>query len=184
MNPHFWWYLARASGMVAWAVSGATCLWGILLVTRMLKPADRPAWLLDLHRWLGVLSIAAVAAHLGALVADSNPYVYFGWRELFVPQASAWRPVAITWGVIAFYILVVVQLTSLVMKKLPKRVWRSIHLTSYAMFVMATVHGFLAGADAKHLVFIVVASAGCGVLLFATVARVLQARAKRIPAST
>ena len=164
--------------------SGATCLWGILLVTRMLKPADRPAWLLDLHRWLGVLSIATVAAHLGALVADSNPYVYFGWRELFVPQASAWRPVAITWGVIAFYILVVVQLTSLVMKKLPKRVWRSIHLTSYAMFVMATVHGFLAGADAKHLVFIVVASAGCGVLLFATVARVLQARAKRIPAST
>ena len=39
-----------------------------------------------------------------------------------MPQASAWRPVAVTWGVIAFYILVVVQLTSLVMKKLPKRV--------------------------------------------------------------
>ena len=184
MNPNPWWNLTRASAIVAWVLMAVAILWGVLLATRVLKPNDRPAWLLDLHRWLGVLSIATVAAHLGALVADSNPYVYFGWRELFVPQASAWRPVAVTWGVIAFYILVVVQLTSLVMKKLPKRVWRSIHLTSYAMFVMATVHGFLAGADAKHLVFIVVASAGCGVLLFATVARVLQARAKRIPAST
>ena len=56
MNPQTWWYMTRASGMIAWLVLGATCLWGILLITRMLKPADRPAWLLDLHRWLGALA--------------------------------------------------------------------------------------------------------------------------------
>jgi len=43
MNEHAMWYLSRASGMVAWIVLGITCLWGILLITRMLKPADRPA---------------------------------------------------------------------------------------------------------------------------------------------
>ena len=57
MNPQTFWFVSRASGMVAWIVLGATCLWGILLVTRMLKPADRPAWLLDLHRWLGALAV-------------------------------------------------------------------------------------------------------------------------------
>ena len=48
MNEHSMWYLSRASGMVAWVVLGITCLWGILLVTRMLKPADRGLKLL--HR--------------------------------------------------------------------------------------------------------------------------------------
>ena len=29
--------------------------------------------------------------------------------------------------------------------------WHTVHLTSFPMFVMATVHGFTAGADNKNL---------------------------------
>ena len=176
MNDHTFWYLSRASGIVAWLVLAVTCLWGILLVTRMLKPADRPAWLLDLHRWLGVLSIVTTGAHMAALVGDN--YVYFGWRELFVPQASQWKPGAVTWGLIAFYVIVVVQLTSLMMKKLPKKLWRAVHLTSYAAFVMATVHGF-DGTDADNQVFVLAATAVLAIVAFSLLARVLQGRAKR-----
>ena len=93
MNPQTWWYMSRASGMVAWMVLGTTCLWGVLLTTRMLKPADRPAWLLDLHRWLAALAIVTTGMHLASLVADN--YTYFGWRELFVPQASTWKTGAV-----------------------------------------------------------------------------------------
>jgi len=182
MNEHTWWYLSRASGMVAWVLMGATCLWGILLVTRMLKPADRPAWLLDLHRHLATLSILTVAGHLAALVADNNPYVApFGWSALFIPQGSKWEPVAVTWGVISMYLLVLVQLTSLIMKKLPKKFWRAIHLTSYVSFGAATVHGFMAGSDSANVAFLVVGSAAIGIVVFALIARILQARAKRLP---
>lgn len=177
MNEHTFWYLSRASGMVAWLVLAASCLWGILLVTRMLKPADRPAWLLDLHRWLGGLSVATTAVHLGTLVGDN--YVHFGWRELFVPQASAWQPGPVTWGVLAFYVLVVVQLSSLMMKKLPKRLWRSVHLLSYVMFAMATVHGVQAGTDASNQVFVLTATAVLAIVTFSALARYLQARHKR-----
>lgn len=177
MNPQTWWYLSRASGMVAWIVLGATCLWGILLITRMLKPADRPAWLLDLHRWLGVLAIVTTGIHMATLVADS--YVYFGWRELFVPQASPWKTSAVTWGVLAFYIMVVVQLSSMIMKKLPRRLWHAIHLLSYALFAMATVHGIQAGTDSGNTAFLLVSSGATAIVLFAFIARVLQGNAKR-----
>ncbi|MET0879967.1 MAG: hypothetical protein ABWZ14_00350, partial [Acidimicrobiales bacterium] len=38
--------------------------------------------------------------------------------------------------------------SSLLMKQIPKRWWRRIHLTSYAVAVMTTVHLFTAGTDA------------------------------------
>lgn len=107
MNEQTWWYLSRASGMVAWVLLAASCLWGVLLVTRMMKPADRPAWLLDLHRWLGALAVVTTAMHLGALVADN--YVHFGWREILVPQASAWKRGPVTVGVVTMYLLAAVR---------------------------------------------------------------------------
>lgn len=178
MNEHSMWYLSRASGMIAWIVLGITCLWGILLITRMLKPADRPAWLLDLHRYLGVLSLVTVGAHMATLVGDN--WVYFGWRELFVPQASVWRTAAVTWGVLAFYLLMLIQLSSWVMKWLPRKLWHAIHLLSYVLFAMVTVHGFMAGSDSTNIVFFAVACGGIAILLFAFVARVLQSRAKKV----
>jgi predicted ferric reductase len=168
--------------MVAWIVTGAACLWGILLITRMLKPADRPAWLLDLHRWLGILSLVTVGVHMLTLVMDG--FTTFGWRELFVPGAcgiECWykNPGPITWGVLAFYILVVVQVTSYFMKRMPRRLWHGIHLLSYVMFVMATVHGVQAGTDRGNMAFILLAAGGSAIVIFAFVARVLQANHKR-----
>ena len=177
MNGQSWWYLSRASGMVAWVVLSMTCLWGILLITRMLKPADRPAWLLDLHRWLGALAVVTTGIHLAALVADS--YVYFGWKELFVPQASSWKTAAVTWGVVSFYLLLVVQLSSLMMKRLPRRLWHGVHLLSYVLFATATVHGVAAGTDSTNSSFFAVAVGSASILIFALIARVLQGRAKR-----
>jgi predicted ferric reductase len=181
VNPQTWWFVARASGMVAWIVLGATCLWGILLITRMLKPADRPAWLLDLHRWLGALAVVTTAVHILALVADN--FVYFGWKQILVPNASAWKTGPVTWGVFAFYLLIVIQGTSLFMKKLPRKLWHSIHLLSYLLFAIATVHGVSAGTDRSNTIFLIVASGFTAVVLFAAVARFLQARHKRLTAA-
>jgi predicted ferric reductase len=132
---------------------------------------------LDLHRYLGVLSLVTVAAHMATLVGDN--WTHFAWRELFVPQASPWRTAAVTWGVIAFYLLVVIQVTSWFMKWLPRKLWHGVHLLSYVLFIMVTVHGFMAGSDTTNLVFFAIACGVCAILLFAFAARVLQGRARR-----
>ena len=43
---------------------------------------------------------------------------------------------------------VAVEVTSLFMRRLPRRVWHSIHLLSLVALVLVTVHAFTAGADA------------------------------------
>lgn len=151
MNEHFWWYVARSTGLVAWVLATAAVLWGLFLSTRALGKRPPAPWLLDLHRYLGGLTIAFVGVHMAALVADN--YTHFDLAGLFVPMASEWQPGPVAWGIAAFYLLVAVQLSSLWMRRIPKKVWRAIHLSSYLVFLGGTVHGVAAGTDASHPAF-------------------------------
>ena len=173
MNNQFWWHLSRASGIVTWGFLIASALWGILLATRVLKPYDRPAWLLDLHSWLGTITIFGTALHLAALVGDS--YVHFGTADLFVPFATSWKPLAVAWGIIAMYLLIVVQVTSWTMKKIPKSLWRMLHMLSYGLFVTVSIHAFSAGTDRANHFFQAFGVAIITVMVGATAIRVLYA---------
>jgi len=146
VNEHIYWYLARSSGMVAWGLLTLATLWGVFLSTGILRERRRPAWLLSLHRWLGGLSVIFVGIHLAGLMLDS--YVEFAWVDLLIPGTSEWRPVAVAFGVVGLYLLIAVEGTSLLMKKLPKPLWKQIHMTSFALFWLVSVHGALAGTDA------------------------------------
>lgn len=186
LNPQFWWYLTRASGIVAWVLLTASTLWGILLSTRLLKPYDRPAWLLDLHRWLGSLAILIIGLHLAALVADS--YVHFGVADLFVPMATSWKPLAVAWGIIALYLLVAVQVSSLLMKRSPKKLWHGIHLMSYAIFISVSIHSLTAGTDKGTILFQALAVALITLVIAFTAIRLVYAGKPRtrqvLPAPT
>jgi len=174
LNSKLSWYAARASGLVAWSGVTLSILWGLALSTRLIRRKGVPAWLLDLHKFLGTLSLVFVAVHVFALWADT--FVYFGPRELFVPFASAWRPGAVAWGIAATYLLAAIQITSWLMKRLPRKVWHGVHLTSIAMFVFATVHGFTSGADNANLAVQWVALTGGLLVLLLVTFRVLAPR--------
>lgn len=186
LDPKLSWYAARASGLIAWAVVTASVVWGLTLSTRLIRRKGVPAWLLDLHKFLGTLSVVFVGVHLLALWADN--YVYYGPRELLVPMASEYRPGAVAWGIAATYLLVAIQLTSWAMRKLPRKLWHGVHLTTFPMLFAATVHGFAAGADNANLVVQWVALTATLLVFFLTLFRVLAPRkalsnaAKSLPA--
>lgn len=174
LPSQLWWWVARATGIVAWTFATSAVAWGLALSGRLVRKRRLPAWLLDLHRYLGTLTVAFLAVHVLALVADG--YVDFGPKEIFVPMGSAWRPGAVTWGVLAMYGLIVIQVTSWGMKLLPRRVWHGIHLSSYAVFVAATVHGALSGADRANPLVQALAVSGVTVVVVLTVLRVLGSK--------
>ena len=57
MSSQIWWFVSRSSGLVAWALLSLSVCWGLFLSTRAVARASSPAWLLDLHRFLGGLSV-------------------------------------------------------------------------------------------------------------------------------
>jgi DMSO/TMAO reductase YedYZ heme-binding membrane subunit len=162
---------------MSWAlVTGAVAL-GLWLSLRLSRKRPRPAWTLDLHRFLGALAVVFTGVHLVGLAADS--YVDFGVRELFVPFASTWEPTAVAWGVVALYLLVAIELTSLGMRRLPRKLWRGVHLTSYVLFALATLHMFTAGTDRERWPVQWLGLVGVAAVAFLTTARVLATRDRR-----
>ena len=172
MSGHLVWYLARAAGILAWLLATAAVIWGLLLSTKLLQRKPSPRWLLDLHRFLGGLAVVFVGFHIAALVADN--YVHFGVADILVPLASGWRRGAVALGVIAFWLLLAVEGTSLLMRHLPRRRWHQIHLASYAVFWATTFHALLAGTDSRGHVFHFVAYVSIAAVGVLSVLRALQ----------
>lgn len=139
------WYVARASGLVGWALMSASVLWGLALSTRALGARPRPAWLLDLHRFLGGLGVIFTGVHVLAILSDT--YIHFGLVDVLVPFATGWHPLGVAAGIVATYLVVAIELTSLARRRLSKRAWRAVHFSSFPLFALATGHLLLVGTD-------------------------------------
>jgi DMSO/TMAO reductase YedYZ heme-binding membrane subunit len=148
MNPQAWWFVARGAGLVAYGLLACTVVGGLLLSTHLLGRRPAPDWVLDWHRFVGGLALVFTAVHLLALLADD--YITFSVPDLLIPGVAPWRPGALAWGVVALYLLVSVQVTSLVRDRLPRTVWRRIHYLSVPVLLLAGIHTFTAGTDARN----------------------------------
>ncbi len=162
---HLFWYAARAGGIVAWALTAASVVWGLWLSGRVRPFGVRPAWILDLHRFLGGLATIFVGVHVLAILADT--YTNFGLSDVLVPFAAKWHPLAVAWGIVGLYVMLAVELTSLARKHLPHQLWRRVHVMALPLYVFATIHYLAAGTDATNpvsLVAIGVATASVAIL--------------------
>lgn len=142
------WFVVRGSGLAAYAMVGVATVWGLLLSTKALGRAVKAKGMSWFHESIGLASLVATGIHMGALVLDE--YVEFGPRELFVPGASTWRPLAVALGVMSFYGIALVALSFYVKPWIGQGAWRAIHYLSFGTFAAVTVHGIAAGTDSGN----------------------------------
>lgn len=144
------WYLARGAGITAFALLSVATAAGALTSR---KAAGVNARVLTQygHRAAALAGLAMLGLHIVTVLADS--YAHVGLAGAFVPFASGYRPVAVTFGVLGLYLLAAVAVTGLLRSRFTRseravRRWRGIHLLSYAAWVSAGWHFWTAGSDA------------------------------------
>jgi DMSO/TMAO reductase YedYZ heme-binding membrane subunit len=141
------WLVSRAAGVVALVLLTATVVLGTVS-TAPTRSVAWPRWARQaLHRDLALLSIAALAVHIGAVVLDN--YVDIRWYVPLVPFVSAYRPVWVGLGTIAFDLVLVVIASSLLRVRLGVRTWRAVHWLTYAAWPIAVLHYLTTGTDAS-----------------------------------
>lgn len=171
------WYLARAAGFVALLTASVTVALGALGSS---SRNDRRILAHLVHRSSAVLTLALLALHAVLLVADH--YVDVSTTGALVPFTAGYRGVALGLGTLAVYGFVVVALSGALRVRLAGsvaavRAWRGIHLTAYAAWGLAMLHGILAGTD-TGLTWALALYLGCGALVSGAVAVRLTARAR------
>jgi sulfoxide reductase heme-binding subunit YedZ len=143
-DPTFW-LLARAAGLTAYVLLTLSVLAGLVVKSRPFGRALRTASVTDVHRFLTLLGLGAVAVHGLALVLDQT--VRMPFAALFVPLLSGYRPAAVAVGVIAAELAALITVSFSVRRLIGARMWRRLHWATYLVFALATVHGLAAGTD-------------------------------------
>ncbi len=140
------WYVVRVSGLTAWFMAGASLGLGVLASSRLM--AWRPATLVGLHRWSSTSAAILVVVHVVALFFED--YAAFSAAEILVPLEVGWRSLGMAAGIVSAYLVGVIVVSSVAMRRLPRRLWRAIHLSSHPVFWLSTYHGLSVGTDVEH----------------------------------
>jgi sulfoxide reductase heme-binding subunit YedZ len=170
-DPTFW-FVARASGLTAYALLTCSVLMGLVVKSRPARRLKQAA-AIDLHRFLALLGLGMVALHGVALVLDST--VHIPLLGLFVPGLVGYRTVATAIGVIAAELMLLVYVSFALRKRIGARNWRRLHWATYAIFAGATIHGLAAGTDSGRLWAIALYLGALGLVAAAITWRALAA---------
>ena len=175
----WWWYFTRSTGIVAAVLAVAALAWGLLFSARETGKRLRPAWWLDLHNWLGGLTVAFTVLHVVASYADRD----LGLRlvDLVVPGTTKLQTAGIGWGVVAFEVFVIVSVTSIarVRRRMPRRVWHIVHLVSVPAVVAMGAHAYQIGSDAATIAFRLLFVLVAGTVVYPLVIRLLGLPTRR-----
>jgi len=160
------WMILRGSGLVAFWLLSLSAIWGLLLANKLKMKFLKAKALTYAHESLAIGSVMATIIHMVTLYIDE--FVEFDLVDLFVPGASAWEPLAVAYGVIGFYALIIVTVSFYLKKWIGQKMWRAIHFLSLGSFVAVLAHGVMAGTDSQHPIiywsYVVIGAAVTGLI--------------------
>lgn len=186
-DPTFW-IAARAAGLAAYVLLTCSVVAGLVLKSRPFGTRLKPSTVTDLHRFLALLGLGAIALHGVALALDTA--VPIPWTALLVPGQATYRPFWTGAGVVSAEAMVLVYLSFGIRKRIGVKNWRRLHWATYAIFAGATLHGLLGGSDSNRPWALYLYFGAVGFVITATVWRALVPPARPVrkpvvqPAST
>ena len=174
-EPKAYWYLARMSALVAYALLWLSMILGLSMSNRLARVWPGGPTTFDLHQHTSLLGLAFALFH--ALVLLGDRYIGYTLAQVLVPFASAgYRPLPVGLGQVGLYLLAVVALSFYVRRITGYWFWRIVHFLSFAIFLLALAHGLWSGTDSAALWARGLYWASGGSILFLTIYRLLAAR--------
>ena len=143
-DPTFW-LLARASGLTAYVLLSSSVIAGLTVKSKPLGRRIKAAVATDLHRFLSLLALGAIALHGIVLTLDQT--VRMPLVGLVIPGLSPYRPLATGFGVLAAEMMILIYASFPLRRRIGVRNWRRLHYLTFAVFAAATLHGLATGTD-------------------------------------
>jgi hypothetical protein len=165
-GPSAYWYLTRGTGTVALILLTLSVVLGVAN-SRRLRTERVPRFVVDaVHRNVSLLAVAFTAVHVITSLLDG--FAPIAVVDVFIPFVSAYRPIWLGFGAVAFDLLLALVITSMLRRRFGYRLWRLTHWTAYGCWPVALLHTFGTGSDVKFG-WLLAISAICAALVIAAV---------------
>jgi len=168
------WLIARAAGLVAFALLTVSVTLGLMVSTKLLRPT-RQKTLFAWHQTLIWAAFSMLVLHGASILLD--PVMRFGITAVVVPGAAPWRPTTVAAGVVAGWLMLALAVSFRARRRIGQRRWRLLHYASFPAFALALGHAMHAGTDLTGTVGLVFAAIALSPVLWLTFARILMPRA-------
>jgi methionine sulfoxide reductase heme-binding subunit len=162
------WSTTRAAGITSYLFLFLSTAAGIVMSLRALSGRAKTA-LLVVHQSCGWFGFLFGGLHGAVLLFDQ--YVGYSPLDLLIPFTAYSHPVLNGLGTIGFYISFVLILSSDLMKRLGRNVWRTIHFMAFPGFIVSLLHGLLIGTDSHQSWAIFMYIATGAIIMLLTVLR-------------
>ena len=160
------WPSSRVTGWVSLVLLTAVMVTGTGAARRFTVRRRPRVSVTVIHRRLSLLAAVVVGAHLVSAVSYSDG-ADIRWLDAVVPFMAAYSRFWLGLGTVAVDLFVAVMVSSLVRGRMPVRVWRMIHWSSFGLFPLAVAHGFgIDGVDTTlGWVLLIIAALGAFAVL-------------------
>jgi sulfoxide reductase heme-binding subunit YedZ len=170
-GPSLLWFLTRGTGTAALLALGFTVALGVANKGAFSRFGLTAFAVDELHRYTAAVALLLLGTHI--LTAILDPFAGIGPLAAVVPGTTAYRPLWVGLGAVAFDLLLVVYLSSKVRLRLPYRLWRGLHWLAWPLYPLALLHAFGTGSDSRFGWFIIAALFSVGLVGAAALQRLL-----------
>lgn len=169
-----YWFISRSSGVIAYVLLTAGILWGLMQSGALFRGHLSPLVTFGMHSFLSWMALGLSVLHGVILLKDT--YIHFDLARIATPFLADYRPIPVGLGIIGFYLMLLLTLSFYARTHLGQRTFRTLHYVSFAVFIMVTLHGVLAGTDNHPLAWLYGASLVAVVVL--TILRIANTRGR------
>lgn len=179
--PKAYWYLARASGVVAYLLLWLSLVFGLVVSNKMARLWNGGPTAVELHQFSTWLAIGFSLFHAMILLGDT--YIKATVSQVLTPFGyTGYEPLWVGFGQVGFYLAVLVAASFYVRKHIGYRAWRTLHYVSFGLYLILTLHGIFAGTDSAAPALQLVYLGSSVSVYFLMIVRIFAAiRAARVP---
>ena len=173
-DTHTFWYMSRASGIIAFVFLWLSMLLGLIKTTNLIPRGKSSAIAIDLHQFVSLAGLFFSLFHGVILLWD--PYIAMTLGQMLVPfTVFNYRPLNVGAGQISLYLWAVLVLSSSLRKSIGRATWRMLHYLSFGVFWLVLLHGISAGSDSGTAGMQILYWGSAGSIVFLTTYRILSA---------
>ena len=169
------WVTTRAAGLTSYMLLFASVAAGLLQGGAWARGPVK-AKLNMVHQWCGWFGLLFGMVH--GLVLLFDRYIGYSLADLLIPFKASGDRLWMGMGIVSLYLLLLLIISSDLLKKIGKKVWRFIHFLAMPTYLMALVHGIMLGTDSRQAPMIALYAVTGVTVLILLVKRIAALRRK------